>query len=361
MTASTRVDAELVRRGLARSRRHAAELVASGRVRVAGRAVTKASSAVADGADVTVVPGADPEHEFASRAGLKLAGALDALARVPGGPRVEGAACADLGASTGGFTDVLLRRGAAHVVAVDVGHDQLLPALRADDRVTVVEGLNVRDLTPADLAVTPELVVADLSFISLTMVLPAVAGVLGPGAQALVMVKPQFEVGRERLGSGGVVRDPALHAEAVRDVAYAAERAGLRTRAVVPSPLPGPSGNREFFLWLTPDTAAEVTGPGLRGAGRDETGRAAGRDHTDQAAGRRSQAVAHAVAEAVAWDPARGGPATAPGHPPEPPAVVVPDGAARPDGTGRAGGEGPGAPGDGHDALRADEREEREP
>jgi 23S rRNA (cytidine1920-2'-O)/16S rRNA (cytidine1409-2'-O)-methyltransferase len=303
MTASARVDAELVRRGLARSRRHAAELVASGRVRIGSRAVAKPSSTVADGEDVSVVPGPDPEHEFASRAALKLAGALDALVRVPGGPRVEGAFCADLGASTGGFTDVLLRRGAAHVVAIDVGHDQLVPALRADDRVTVVEGLNVRDLTTADLARPPDLVVADLSFISLTMVLPAVAGVLRPGAQALLMVKPQFEVGRERLGSGGVVRDPALHAEAVRAVVHAAERAGLRARAVVPSPLPGPSGNREFFVWLVPDTQAQAHAP----------------DQADE----HDRAVADAVGAAVAWDPARGEPANRPGHPPEPPAVVV--------------------------------------
>ncbi|MDR7381298.1 TlyA family RNA methyltransferase [Promicromonospora iranensis] len=298
-TASTRVDVELVRRGLARSRRHAAELVASGRVFVAGRVVVKPSAAVVDGADVSVMPGSAPEHEFASRAALKLAGALDALARVPGGPQVEDAFCADLGASTGGFTDVLLRRGAAHVVAVDVGHDQLFPALRADDRVTVVESFNVRDLTPADLAQAPDLVVADLSFISLTMVLPAVASVLRPGAQALLMVKPQYEVGRERLGSGGVVRDPGLHAEAVRSVVRAGERVGLRARAVVPSPLPGPSGNREFFVWLVPDAA-----PGAVGAASEK-------------------ALADAVEAAVAWDPARRGPADRPGLPPEPPAVVV--------------------------------------
>ncbi|MFD2795950.1 TlyA family RNA methyltransferase [Promicromonospora vindobonensis] len=296
MTGSTRVDAALVRRGLARSRRHAAELVAAGRVLVGGRVVVKPSSAVADGADVAVLPGHDPEHEFASRAALKLSGALDALARVPGGPQVEGAFCADLGASTGGFTDVLLRRGAAHVVAVDVGHDQLFPALRTDDRVTVVEGFNVRDLTPADLARLPDLVVADLSFISLTVVLPAVASVLRQGAQALLMVKPQFEVGRERLGSGGVVRDPALHAEAVSTVANAAERLGLRVRAVVPSPLPGPSGNREFFLWLVPGTGGAETS---------------------------EHAVAAAVETAVAWLPAQGEPGERPSSPPEPPAVVV--------------------------------------
>jgi 23S rRNA (cytidine1920-2'-O)/16S rRNA (cytidine1409-2'-O)-methyltransferase len=301
MTASTRVDAELVRRGLARSRRHAAELVASGRVTVANRVVAKPSAAVPDGEDVAVAPGSDLAHEFASRAAWKLAGALDALARVPGGPVVEGAFCADLGASTGGFTDVLLRRGAAHVVAVDVGHDQLVPALRADDRVTVVEGFNVRDLTPGDLARSPDLVVADLSFISLTVVLPAVAGVLRRGAQALLMVKPQFEVGRERLGSGGVVRDPALHVEAVTTVIRAAERLGLRARAVVPSPLPGPSGNREFFVWLTPGPAS--------GNPVDS--------QTDE------RALADAVGAAVNWDPAQGAPAGRPGHPPEPPAVVV--------------------------------------
>jgi 23S rRNA (cytidine1920-2'-O)/16S rRNA (cytidine1409-2'-O)-methyltransferase len=305
MTTSTRVDAELVRRGLARSRRHAAELVASGRVTVASRVVAKPSAAVSDGDDVSVAPGADPEHEYASRAALKLAGALDALAGVPGGPVVEGAFCADLGASTGGFTDVLLRRGAAHVVAVDVGHDQLVPTLRGDGRVTVVEGLNVRDLVPRDLARLPDLVVADLSFISLTVVLPAVAGVLRPGSQALLMVKPQFEVGRERLGSGGVVRDPALHAEAVTTVVRAAARLGLRTRAVVPSPLPGPSGNREYFVWLAPDAGPGPDHPSDAGLHIDDS------------------AVADAVAAAVAWDPAHGEPGGRAGHPPEPPAVVV--------------------------------------
>lgn len=258
---------------------------------------------------MSVVPGSDPEHEFASRAALKLAGALDALARVPGGPRVAGAFCADLGASTGGFTDVLLRRGAAHVVAIDVGHDQLVPALRADERVTVVEGLNVRHLTPSDLAQPPDLVVADLSFISLTVVLPAVAGLLRQGAQALLMVKPQFEVGRERLGSGGVVRDPALQAEAVRTVAQAAQRTGLRVRAVVPSSLPGPSGNREYFVWLVPDTVWEP-------ADRPTT-------QTGEQAG--EQALAHAVELAVAWDPAQDDGSTGTGRPPEPPAVVVPE------------------------------------
>ena len=246
-----RVDAELVRRGLARSRRQAAELVAAGRVTVDGRVVAKPSLGVAG--DQALVVEQDPRDPgYASRAAFKLAGALDAVeAAVPGAaPRVRGASCLDLGASTGGFTDVLLRRGARQVVAVDVGHDQLVPALRADPRVVVREGFNVRDLVAADLGETPQVVVADLSFISLRLVLPPVAAVVGRGTDLLLMVKPQFEVGRERLGTGGVVRDRALHARSVLDVALDATALGLRPLGVIPSPLPGPSGNREFFLWL---------------------------------------------------------------------------------------------------------------
>ncbi|WP_344104783.1 TlyA family RNA methyltransferase [Myceligenerans crystallogenes] len=261
MTTTSRVDAELVRRGLARSRRHAAELVAAGRVAVAGSLVTKPSAAVADAADVVVAPGDPGAAEYASRAGLKLAGALDLLP----GVRPGGAWCADLGASTGGFTDVLLRRGADRVVAIDVGHDQLLPRLREDPRVTVVEGKNVRGLTLADLERAPDLVTGDLSFISLTLVLPAVAAVLRPGGAAVLLVKPQFEVGRERLGSGGVVRDPALHADAIAAVVRAAEACGLRARGLVPSPLPGPSGNREFFAWFTSDDGAAAEPAALAG------------------------------------------------------------------------------------------------
>ncbi|AEG44121.1 TlyA family RNA methyltransferase [Isoptericola variabilis] len=287
-----RTDVELVRRGLARSRRHAAQLVAAGRVRVDGAVVAKPAAPVPEGAALDVAPDpADPG--YASRAGGKLAGALDALAADPAGravvQAVAGAWCLDLGASTGGFTDVLLRRGAEHVVALDVGHDQLVPVLREDERVTVVEGFNVRDLGPADLERAPDLVVGDLSFISLTLVLPAVAAVLPPGAPALLLVKPQFEVGRERLGSGGVVRDPALHADAVRAVLRAAVGHGLVPRAVVPSPLPGPSGNREFFCWF--ERAGAGTPPART---------------TDGAA------LDAAVARAVAWSP----PAEASAEPP---------------------------------------------
>ncbi len=255
-----RTDVELVRRGLARSRRHAADLVAAGRVTVAGRPVAKPSEQVGDAAALVVAADAD-DPGYASRAGAKLAGALEALAADSEGrsltAALEGARCLDLGASTGGFTDVLLRRGAAQVVALDVGHGQIVPRLRDDPRVIVVEGCNARDLTSADLdalgAATPGVVVGDLSFISLSLVLGPVAGVLGPGGHALLLVKPQFEVGRESIGKGGVVRDPALHAHAVRTVADAAAALGLHTFAVVPSPLPGPSGNVEYFIGLRRD------------------------------------------------------------------------------------------------------------
>ncbi|WP_418277139.1 TlyA family RNA methyltransferase [Isoptericola jiangsuensis] len=248
-----RADAELVRRGLARSRRHASALVVEGRVRADGVLVAKASAQVPVTAELVVAP--DPDDPgYASRAGGKLAGALDALDADAAGRavtrRIEGARCLDLGASTGGFTDVLLRRGAARVTALDVGHDQLVDRLRHDDRVAVVEGFNVRDLTPSDLEGPPDVVVGDLSFISLRLVVGAVAGVTAPGATVLLLVKPQFEVGRERLGRGGVVRDPALRAGSVVDVTLQAAAAGFGARAVVPSPVPGPSGNHEYFCWF---------------------------------------------------------------------------------------------------------------
>jgi 23S rRNA (cytidine1920-2'-O)/16S rRNA (cytidine1409-2'-O)-methyltransferase len=241
-----RLDAELVRRGLARSRQQAAELVAAGRVSVRGQAATKPATQV-DPADPVVVAEAHTGPEYVSRGAHKLVGALDAFGVDPTGRR-----CLDAGASTGGFTDVLLRRGAAHVVAVDVGYGQLAWSLRSDDRVTVLDRTNVRTLEPAAVAPAPDLVVADLSFISLTLVLPALAACCAPDADLLLMVKPQFEVGRERLGAGGVVRDPALRAEAVVAVATAARSVGLDVHGVVASPLPGPSGNVEYFLHLRP-------------------------------------------------------------------------------------------------------------
>jgi len=242
-----RLDAELVRRGLARSRDHAAELVASGRVTVSGGPATKPATAVTT--DVAIVVRDDPDREdYVSRGGHKLAGALAVFG--PAGLRVEGRRCLDAGASTGGFTDVLLRAGAAEVVAVDVGYGQLAWPLRQDDRVTVHDRTNVRELTPELVGGPVDVVVGDLSFISLRLVLPALIGVTRDDGDLALMVKPQFEVGKDRLGKGGVVRDPRLRAEAVTTVAEAAADLGWGARAVATSPLPGPSGNVEFFLWL---------------------------------------------------------------------------------------------------------------
>ena len=169
---------------------------------------------------------------------------------------VEGKRCLDAGASTGGFTDVLLRRGASHVVAVDVGYGQLAWALRQDERVSILDRTNIRHLTGEVVGEPIDLVVADLSFISLTLVLPALAAVSKPEADYVVMVKPQFEVGREKLGAGGVVRDPALRKSAVIDVADSAYDVGLGTMSIAASPLPGPAGNVEYFLWLRRGAAA---------------------------------------------------------------------------------------------------------
>jgi 23S rRNA (cytidine1920-2'-O)/16S rRNA (cytidine1409-2'-O)-methyltransferase len=242
-----RLDAELVRRGLARSREHAATLIQDGRVTVSGARATKAATGVTT--DVAIVVREDPTTpDYVSRGGHKLAGALAVFQ--PLGLVVGGRRCLDAGASTGGFTDVLLRHGAAQVVAVDVGYGQLSWSLQQDPRVVVHDRTNVRDLT-LDLVGEPvDLVVGDLSFISLTLVLDALLRVCAPDADLALMVKPQFEVGKERVGKGGVVRDPALRAEAVSTVAAAAAARGWGARAVAASPLPGPSGNREFFLWL---------------------------------------------------------------------------------------------------------------
>ncbi|MDT0310281.1 TlyA family RNA methyltransferase [Streptomyces sp. DSM 44917] len=243
-----RLDAELVRRKLARSREHARTLIDAGRVTVDGAPATKPATQVATSAAL-IVREDEADPGYASRGGHKLAGALAAF--TPLGLDVAGRRALDAGASTGGFTDVLLRAGAASVVAVDVGYGQLAWTLRADARVTVRDRTNVRDLTPEDLGGEPvDLVVGDLSFIPLGLVLPALVRCAAPRADHVLMVKPQFEVGRERLGSGGVVRDPALRAEAVRAVAGQAAGHGLGVAGVTASPLPGPSGNVEYFLWL---------------------------------------------------------------------------------------------------------------
>ena len=239
-----RLDAELVRRGLARSRVQAADLIAAGRVAVGGQPALKAASQVATDAAITVQQ-VSGEPEYVSRGGHKLAGALAAF----DGLVVAGKRCLDAGASTGGFTDVLLRAGAAHVVAVDVGYGQLAWSLQTDKRVTVLDRVNIRGLTPDQVAPPPDLVVADLSFISLTLVLPALVKCAAQTANFVLMVKPQFEVGKDRVGDG-VVRDPALRAAAVESVAAAAARLGLGVAGITASPLPGPSGNVEYFLWL---------------------------------------------------------------------------------------------------------------
>jgi len=230
-------------------------------------------------------------HTYVSRAAHKLIGALDALES--SGPEVRDASCLDAGASTGGFTQVLLERGARRVLAVDVGHGQIASEVSADPRVTVREGVNVRDLVLDGKPV--DLVVADLSFISLTVVIPPLLAAVRPDGDLLLMVKPQFEVGRRRLGPSGVVSSDALRTEAVLAVARAARERGASVRAVVPSPLPGPAGNREYFLWLV---ANGTEGP------RDAT-TGGPTDVTDDAPGEVTvdvlvAAVQHAVTDGVA-------------------------------------------------------------
>jgi 23S rRNA (cytidine1920-2'-O)/16S rRNA (cytidine1409-2'-O)-methyltransferase len=250
MVRRSRLDAELVRRGLARSREHAVTLIAEGRVAVSGYAATKPATGVEP--DTPVIVTTDPDRPtWVSRGAHKLIGALDAF-DVP----VQGRRALDAGASTGGFTDVLLRRGAAEVVAVDVGYGELAWSLRTDDRVRVRERTNVRTLTAEAIDGPVDLVVADLSFISLRLVLPALTACARPDADLLPMVKPQFEVGRDRLGSGGVVRDPEHRLQSVLEVGRAAEALGWGTAGVVASPLPGPAGNVEFFLRLRRDAGA---------------------------------------------------------------------------------------------------------
>jgi len=308
MSRKLRLDAELVRRGLARSREQAAELIAAGRVEVGGTPASKAATQVGGDAPIAVRE-AESGPEYVSRGGHKLAGALAAFAgpsaagssaagpsaagSSAAGPSAAGSSaaglsaaglsaagssaagpsaaglsvagrrCLDAGASTGGFTDVLLSAGAAHVVAADVGYGQLAWSLRTDPRVTVLDRVNVRGLQPAQVAPPPEVVTADLSFISLTLVLPALAACAASDADFVLLVKPQFEVGKGKVGKGGVVRDPQLRAAAVQAVAAAAADLGLGVLGVTASPLPGPSGNVEYFLWLRrgapPLDEAEVT------------------------------------------------------------------------------------------------------
>jgi 23S rRNA (cytidine1920-2'-O)/16S rRNA (cytidine1409-2'-O)-methyltransferase len=249
-----RLDELVVARGLAASRAEAARLILAGRVRLDGTLADKAGRLVRAEAPVVLVA----SSPYVSRGGEKLAGALDALDVSP-----RDRVCLDVGASTGGFTDCLLVRGARHVHAVDVGHGQLHPRLRADSRVSVHERVNARALDPAAFVPRPSLATVDVAFISLDRVLPAVAACVADAGQPgdiLALVKPQFEVGRGRVGKGGVVRDAAQHREVLRRVAAFAADHGLAPQGVVASPLRGPKGNREFFLHLRPGGVAAPAG-----------------------------------------------------------------------------------------------------
>ena len=241
--ATLRLDQLLVDRGLAPSRERARALILAAHVQVGGRIVTKAGAAVAAEADVTLIA---PDHPYVSRGGLKLAHALDAF-----GIEVASRHALDIGASTGGFTDVLLQRGAAHVVALDVGHGQIDWRLRNDARVTVLEGVNARHLTPADVPGPFDFVCLDVSFISLRQILPSVPPLLRPRAEVVALVKPQFEAGRAEVRNG-VIRDEAVRARVVDEVRAAAAAVGLTTAAVTPSPITGQKGNVEFLLHLKP-------------------------------------------------------------------------------------------------------------
>ena len=242
--AKVRLDTLLHERGLFASRTRAAASVMAGEVRVGagGARALKPGQMVADDVAVAV----DERPRFVSRGGVKLANALAAF-----GVEVAGRRCLDVGASTGGFTDCLLQEGAAHVVAYDVAYGELSWSLRTDERVTVVERANARRMEPGELPYAPDLIVADVSFISLTKVLPAVLACAAPRFDALTMVKPQFEVGRDRIGSGGVVRDPEARCAALVDVARSVrDGAGVSVLGFASSGLPGPKGNRESFAWL---------------------------------------------------------------------------------------------------------------
>jgi 23S rRNA (cytidine1920-2'-O)/16S rRNA (cytidine1409-2'-O)-methyltransferase len=243
--AKTRADVLLVERGLAPSRQRAQALILAGKVFAGDRRIDKAGEQIAEGVGLTV---RGEDHPYVSRGGVKLQGALEAFGLDP-----TGVVAADFGASTGGFTDCLLQRGAARVFAIDVGYGQLADRLRRDARVTVMERQNARHLKPGDLPDAPDgvdWVVIDASFIGLSKLLPAAHAVLREGGVVVALVKPQFEVGKEQVGKGGVVRDEAVRAAAIDAAAAEAQRLGFALRGQCDSVLPGPSGNREAFLWL---------------------------------------------------------------------------------------------------------------
>ena len=250
MRKRVRLDQLVVERGLAASRERARALILAGQVRVNGTASVKAGAAVDPDADIVL---ATADHPYVGRGGVKLAHALDAF-----GILVTGRAALDIGASTGGFTDVLLQRGASGVIALDVGHGQFDWRLRNDPRVTVIERLNARYLTLEVLPGKVDLVTIDVSFISLRQILPIVPPLLKPGADVLALVKPQFEAGRAEVGKHGLVRDPAIHARVVDEVASVAERYDLIRSGMSPSPITGATGNQEFFLHFTRSSLVNV-------------------------------------------------------------------------------------------------------
>jgi 23S rRNA (cytidine1920-2'-O)/16S rRNA (cytidine1409-2'-O)-methyltransferase len=240
-----RLDTLLVERGLAESREKARALILAGLVIVDGRGADKAGTAVPVDADIAV---AGPDHPWVSRGGIKLAHALDAF-----GIDATGAIALDIGASTGGFTDVWLQRGARHVIALDVGHGQLHWKLRSDERVTVIENTNARYLTPGDLPDAGGVITRvsiDVSFISLRHILSAVPPLVAAGSDIVALIKPQFEAGREDVGKGGLVVDPRVHQRVIDEVTARAAEVGLTRKALVDSPITGAEGNKEFLLHL---------------------------------------------------------------------------------------------------------------
>jgi len=242
-----RLDALLVHKGLVESREKARAMILAGQVDVGGRGAQKAGTLVDVDTDVRVL---GPEHPYVGRGGLKLAHALEVF-----GVDVTGALALDIGASTGGFTDALLQRGARHVIALDVGHGQLHWKLRQDPRVTVIEGSNARRLTRADLpdiGAGVDIVVIDVSFISLALIFPVILTLLDPSARVIALVKPQFEAGRQDVGKKGVVTKPEVHERVIADVARAAAEVGLERRGLTESPITGAQGNKEYLMLLTP-------------------------------------------------------------------------------------------------------------
>lgn len=248
--ATTRLDTLLVDRGLAGSRERARALILAGLVTVDGRVVSKAGAQVADAAALAL---SVPDHPYVGRGGIKLAHALDVFHIV-----VEGRRALDVGASTGGFTDVLLQRGARDVIALDVGHGQLDWQLRNDPRVIVREGVNARRLTMDAVPHAVDIVTVDVAFISLRHIFPSLPPFLAPSADVVALVKPQFEAGREEVGKGGLVTDPQIHERVIAEVTDAAARTGLERVGFTDSPIAGATGNREFFLHLKPLVAREA-------------------------------------------------------------------------------------------------------